>query len=117
MHLRLDPNSGLAPHIKCADALGAIHFVGRHGEQVDLHGFHVKDDLARTLSGINVIKHASLTAHFTNTSHIVDHTNFIIRMHHRNQNRVFPQGGRDHFRRGKACFIGRQIRHLISFAL
>ena len=116
MHLRFDPNSGLTPHVKCADAFGTIHFVGRHGEQVDLHGFHVQRDLACTLSSINVIEHTSGPAHFTDTRNVVNHANFIIRMHHRNQNRVLTKSGRDHIRRSEACFVGRQIRYLIPFA-
>ena len=54
MHLCFESDAWLAAHIQRTDALGAVHLMRRHRQQVDFHGLHVEEYLTRTLSRINM---------------------------------------------------------------
>ena len=64
-----------------------------------------------------MIDHTALPAYRSNTCDIVNHSNFVISVHHTDHSGVFSDGISDHLRRCQSVGIGLEISHLVTFAL
>ncbi len=52
VHLRLDADPRLTPHVERPDAFGPVHLMRGHGEQVDLECIEIDGDLPGSLHGV-----------------------------------------------------------------
>src|SRR5450830_616702 len=86
--LRFNAYPRLAANIQRADALGAVSLVRREAHQVDFPVFQVDLDLAGSLGRVAMENDALGTAEFADFRHWLDHADFIVDQHHRNQDGV-----------------------------
>ncbi|OIQ75280.1 hypothetical protein GALL_430540 [mine drainage metagenome] len=92
VHLRNQPHPGFAAHIERADALGAVGLVRGQAHQIDRPGLQVDGHLAGSLRRIDVENDAALAANATDFRNVLDHADFVVHQHDRNQNGVGTQG-------------------------
>ena len=78
----------LAPHIQRAHALRPIHLVGRDRGQIDVVLDHIERYLARRLRRVGVEHHSTLVTELADLRHRLQHPDFVVRVHDRDQNRL-----------------------------
>jgi len=93
--------------------------VGGEAHQVDTQRRHVDRDLAHGLRGVAMQQHAPLAAKRGDLGNRLDHADFVVRQHHRNQQRVVAQSRGNLRRIEHACpragrLFDRQDRDLES---
>ena len=103
--------------VQRSDSFGTIDLVGRHGEQVDVHCFHINRNLSHPLRCITVKKHPPFTGHLTNLRERIQGSDFIIASHQGNQDRVFADRGFQLFQINSSVFIHIQKSYFIPFLL
>jgi hypothetical protein len=92
MHLRIDADAGLAPHIQRANALGPICFVRRQAHEVNRQSLQIDINLSSCLCGIHMKNDTFGASHGPNGSNILNHANFVVHKHDTDQNSVFANG-------------------------
>src|SRR5450830_67673 len=88
VNLRLDAHTRLAANIQRADALGTISLVRRKAHQIDFPVFQIDLDLTGCLSRVAMKNNALGTAEFADLGDGLNHADFIVDQHDRNQNGV-----------------------------
>ena len=82
-------------HIESANALRTVEFVSGQRCNVDVHFIHIERDLADCLHRIRMKQDASLTGDFADCFDVLNHADFIVGGHDRNEDRFvrnrFPQ--------------------------
>ena len=114
---RFEPDVRLAAaDVQGADALGAVHLVGRQAEQVDAHVVHVERDFARRLHRVGVEQHAASLAQPADVADRLERADLIIRGHHADQERPLGDRRLHLLRRDPPVAIHRQDRHAEAVA-
>ena len=76
------------PNVERADSLRAVHLVRRQGSEIHVHVVHVERNLSGRLHGIRVEEHAALAGDLSDILDVLDHADFIVRGHDRDQDRL-----------------------------
>ena len=90
MDLRFDAHPRLAPHVKSADALGAVKLVRGKRHQVHLHFLQVDVELAGALGRVDMENHLVPARHLADGLDVVDHADFVVDVHQGDQDSVRP---------------------------
>mmetsp|Transcript_36943 Transcript_36943/g.119160 ORF Transcript_36943/g.119160 Transcript_36943/m.119160 type:complete len:513 (-) Transcript_36943:27-1565(-) len=86
---RAQADAGLAPDVEGADALGAVHLVGRDGQQGDVHLGHVDRDLADALGAVGVEEDTFVLADLANLIDRLQDTDLVVHVHDGDQRGVW----------------------------
>ena len=92
MNRCLYAHSRLASYIECSNALGAIHLVRSHGQQINRPGLQIDGNLPRRLHGIAMKQYAMLAAEPADPLDILYNANLVIHHHDGYKNRVWLDG-------------------------
>ena len=72
-------------------------------------------NLSCALCGVHVEQYACCATHFADRRDVVDHADFVVHVHQRNEQRVGTQRGADLRRFDDAGRAGLQVRDLVAF--
>ena len=100
-----------------SDALWTVNLVRRHGIQVDFQLAHVDGDFASRLHTVGVKVDVGLIRNGSDFRNRLNRSNFIVRVHYRNQNGVRPYRSDYVVRIDKPIAGNGQPRHFISLLL
>ncbi len=117
VHLRLQPDARLAPHVERTDALGAVGLVRAEGHQVDLQLRKVDRHLAGGLRRIDVEHHALVAADLADLGQRLDYADFVVHRHHRGHHGVGPQRRLELLDGDQAVFLRRKVGRFEALAL
>ena len=80
-----------------------------NAHQIDIHRFHIKRNFAERLRAIGMEKHAALAADFANLCEGLNHANFVIDSHHRNDGCFIGDRGFEHIKINQTIRLDRKI--------
>ena len=84
MHEVVDPDA--LPHVEGTDALGAVEFMGRKGQKIDVHGLHVDGDMGRGLDRVGMEQDPLFPAEGADLRHGLQGPDLVVGEHHRHEN-------------------------------
>ena len=117
VHLRLDPNPGLASHEQGTNALRPVGLVGGQTHQVNRQASQVDLNAAGGLCGIDMKHNALFTANGAKGSDVLNDTDFVVHKHHAGQDGVGTDRGLEHRQVDQAVSLHVQVADLEALAL
>ncbi len=105
------------PRIEEADALGAVEFMGRCGQHIDVHGLYVDGQMADGLDRIRVEEDSALLTDRPDLRDRLDGPDLIVGGHDRDQAGVLPDRRLQLPDIDDAVLMDRKKSHLESFLL
>ena len=117
VHLRFQADARLTTHVQSANALGAVGLVRGQAHQVDGQLGHVDVDLAGGLGRVDVEDDALFTAQCADGWDVLDHANFVVHEHDRDQYGVGTDGGLEHVHVQQTVFFDVQVGGLKALTL
>ena len=117
VHLRLDAHARLASDKQRPHALRAVGLVRREGHQVDFQCAQIHRDLARRLRGIDMKDDPARAADLADRGDILDHADFVVHEHHRDDDRVRAQRRTERVEVEEAVILDVEIRDLVALTL
>ena len=106
-----------APDVERADALRAVHLVRGKGSEVHVHVVHVERNLSGSLNRIRVEEHAALARDLPDFLDVLNHADFVVRGHDRNQDRLVGDRVAQIVEIDEALVVDRQERDAEAFLL
>ncbi|KAH3675913.1 hypothetical protein WICPIJ_009212 [Wickerhamomyces pijperi] len=97
--------------------LRTVDLVRGDGKQVDVHLVDVDWDLTHSLGAVRVEEHLVPFTDLPDLGNRLNHTDFVVHSHHRDQSCVWSDGGFQLVQIDQPVFTNLQIRHLEPFVL
>ena len=117
VHLRFQTHARFTTHVQRADAFWPVGFVRGKAHQIDFEFLQINLNFTGRLRRIHVEKHAFVAAQFTDRFDVLNHTDFVIDHHHRDQNGVGTNRGFERVQINQTVFQHVQIGHFKPFTL
>src|SRR5262249_47109088 len=95
-----------------ANTLRPIKLMTGKREQINVVLGDIHRRLGDALRGISVKKHPTLAAQLTDLGNRLQDADFIVGVHHADQDRLFGESQTELFQINQAVLLHRQIRHL-----
>ena len=117
VHLRFQTHTWFTAYVQRTNAFRTVGFVRGKAHQINFEFLQINRHFTRGLRRIHMEKHAFVAAQLTNRLDVLNHADFVIDHHHRDQNGVGTNRGFKHVQINQTVFQHIQIGHFKTFTL
>ena len=115
IHLRRDLHARVfTPHVQRSHALRPVDFVRAHRHQIDVVLYDVDRNLAHGLHPVGMEQDAFLMRDFADFADRLDHADFVVGIHERNQDRLVRDRIAQHVQIHQTVAFHRQIAYAVA---